>query len=186
MPRTPLYERLDAEGRVRHDIMAGDNTRAKTNVLPKSMSYNQMIAGYKDLYRRLFSDRGIAQRIRNKTCYLGRPAVRGRRYPLGVQLRLLGRAMVHGIRPGGLNRWWQFATTLWCPPRLWPLVVTDWVRGLSMRHYADHHFGPSTARAWNGITRTVAYLHKRLGGTDAGLAAEISQIDHTPSLIVSR
>jgi len=187
MPRTPLYQRLDAEGRVRHDVMAGDNTRAKTNVLPKSMSYDQMIAGYKDLYRRLFSDRGIAQRIRNKTRYLGRPVTSGRRYPLGVQLRLLTRTLVHGIRPGGPNRWWRFATTFWCPPRLWPLVITDWVRGLSMRHYADDQFGPSTARAWNGIARTVAYLQKRLGATDAGvgLAAEIAQIDHTPSLTLT-
>ena len=144
MPRTQLYERLEREGRLRLDIMPGDNTRAQTNVVPASMSYETMIASYKALYRRLFSDEGIAQRIRNKMRYLRRPNAIAPRKPLLTQLRLLWRTLAHGIAPGGPRRWWRFLSTLRCPPRLWPIVITDWVRGLSMRDYAERYLGETT------------------------------------------
>ncbi|MFB6260327.1 MAG: radical SAM protein, partial [Thiohalorhabdaceae bacterium] len=53
LPHTPLYERLEQEGRLRHDVAPGDNTGGHTNILPAGMSYQAMVSGYTALYRRL-------------------------------------------------------------------------------------------------------------------------------------
>ena len=63
-PKTPLYERLEKEGRLIPDANDSDNTKLSTNIIPKQMAYDEMIASYRDLYGRLLSDRGIATRIR--------------------------------------------------------------------------------------------------------------------------
>ncbi|MDT8320683.1 MAG: radical SAM protein [Xanthomonadales bacterium] len=187
MPRTPLYERLALENRLHLDMMPGDNTRAQTNVIPAGMSYEAMVSGYKALYRRLFSDRGIARRIINKTRYLRRPVSHGPRQPAAAQLRMLWRTLVHGIVPGGPGRWGRFLTTLWCPPRAWPLVLTDWVRGLSMREYAERHFAAAPPRAWRTASAAVARLRARfVGAFERGdISVVLRRVDEAPNLLVT-
>ena len=140
LPRTPLYERLEREGRLRGDIDLADNTKLSTNVIPKKISYDQMIDAYEKLYRRLLSDRGIADRIRNKLRHLGPPVYDGEYPPLqriGIVLRLLAR----GIAPGGLPRIHHFLRSIpWRAPRKLPLAVVDWIAGLAMRDYVQRHF----------------------------------------------
>jgi len=77
LPRTPLYERLEREGRLRPTTDEGDNTKLATNVVPKRMQYDAMVEAYKRLYQRLFTDRSIALRIRNKLRYLRDPVYAG-------------------------------------------------------------------------------------------------------------
>lgn len=67
IPRTPLYERLEREGRLLPDAQAADNTRGGTNFEPKLMQYDAMVDAYERLMRRLWSDEGIKTRIRNKS-----------------------------------------------------------------------------------------------------------------------
>lgn len=186
MPRTPLYERLERAGRLRHDIMPGDNTRARTNVLPAAMSYAEMIAGYRKLYLRLFSNRGIARRIINKTRYLRRPVGGGVAGSPGQRLVLLLRTLVRGILPGGPRRWVWFAATLRANPRTWPVVLADWVRGLSMRAYARQHFEQAPARAWVRAGSTLADLRRRFADTFArgAISANVERHDQTPNLVV--
>src|SRR6185437_4937738 len=71
LPRTPLYARLEREGRLRNALDHADNTKVTTNVVPKRMQYDDLIAGYKQLYRRLLADRAIGLRVRNKMRHLG-------------------------------------------------------------------------------------------------------------------
>ena len=135
LPRTPLYARLEAEGRL-HGL-SSDNTSLATNVIPKSMTTAQMTAGYQSLYRRLLSDRGIADRILNKMRHLA-PIPRPLGYPTGELVRIVWRTAMRGIRPGGIARWWHFArTTLQATPAQVGTVVAEWISGLSMRHYAE-------------------------------------------------
>jgi len=105
LPRTPLYQRLEREKRLRFDIMPGDNTRAQTNVIPAGMSYDELISGYKALYRRLCSNRCIAKRIINKTRYLRRPVTCGTQESWANHATQLWRTLVRGIGPGGPLRW---------------------------------------------------------------------------------
>ena len=73
LPHTPLHERLSREGRLRDSANASDNTKLATNVVPRRMGYDEMIDGYRALYRRLVSDDAIAQRVRTKMRHLAAP-----------------------------------------------------------------------------------------------------------------
>jgi radical SAM superfamily enzyme YgiQ (UPF0313 family) len=92
LPKTPLFQRLKREGRLVEGAAAGDNTQARTNIVPKNMTAEQMSAGYKRLYAELLSDRAIARRIRNKLAHFGAPpATRKETFGEGaaIVLRLL-------------------------------------------------------------------------------------------------
>ncbi len=140
LPRTPLYERLRREGRLRQEADAGDNTKLGTNLVPLGMSYDAMVRGYHALYQGLFDDSAIAERIRNKMRHMPRPVYRGE-YSLAQQFRIVGRLILKGVIPGGLSRVVAFLRTIpWLAPRKFPLVIVDWIAGLAMRDYIDRHF----------------------------------------------
>jgi radical SAM superfamily enzyme YgiQ (UPF0313 family) len=141
LPRTPLYQRLEKEGRLIAQAESTNNTRPGTNIVPKRMEYDAMVASYKALYQRLLEDRQIADRIRNKARYLRDP-VRQSQYGLIEGLGILGRLMVRGILPGGLSRLFHFLRSLpLASPRLLPQAITDWIMGLAMRDYVERRFG---------------------------------------------
>ncbi|HEU4353700.1 MAG TPA: radical SAM protein [Burkholderiales bacterium] len=139
LPRTPLFERLKREGRLIEGAAHGDNTRGRSNIVPKNMSTLELSAGYRRLYAELLSDRAIAARIRNKLAHFGIPPDTRRETffeAAAIVLRLLWR----GIAPGGPKRAWHFLRSL--PPtrpRLWSLAVNDWIAALAMRRYAERH-----------------------------------------------
>ena len=139
-PKTPLYERLEKDGRIIPDANNSDNTKLSTNIIPKQMGYDEMVSGYRALYYRLLDNRNIAIRIKNKTRYIANPIYRGS-YPVGEQLKVLGRFLIHGLLPGGFSRIFHFFRTIpFSRPRQIPLVIQDWIVGLSMRDYIERHF----------------------------------------------
>jgi hypothetical protein len=145
-PKTPLYARLMAEGRVIEGANSADNTKLGTNVMPKGMTYEELLAGYQRLHHRLFADRGIATRIRNKLAHLKHPP--GNRHSFAESLGILRRLLVHGLLPGGPGRLLRFLGSLpYLRPRLLAQTVEDWIVGLAMRDYVDRHFKPLTERS---------------------------------------
>jgi hypothetical protein len=147
LPRTPLFERLRREGRLIEGIPHGDNTKLRTNFVPKGMSLAELVEGYKRLYTGLLADRAIAERVRNKLRHFGVPAPLERE-SLAEAARLVWNLLRRGIARGGPARAWHFASSLpWSRPRLVALAVNDWIAGLAMRDYADRHFGPARAKA---------------------------------------
>jgi hypothetical protein len=145
LPRTPLYERLKREGRLVEGAPSGDNTRARTNIVPKNMSAEQMSEGYVKLYADLLADGAIATRIRNKLAHFG-ALPRVRRETFLEAARIVSRLLLRGIAPGGPVRAWHFARSLpLTRPRLLPLAVNDWIAGLAMRDYAERHLMASSA-----------------------------------------
>jgi radical SAM superfamily enzyme YgiQ (UPF0313 family) len=158
LPRTPLYARLQREGRLLEGAAHGDNTRARTNIVPKLMSIEDMTAGYKRLYAELLGDGAIAERIRNKLAHFGAPARLVRERPLeaaGIVWRLLTR----GIARGGAMRAWHFLRSLpLARPRLLPLAVNDWISGLAMHDYAARYFGVAALRGAMTPERALARL----------------------------
>jgi hypothetical protein len=103
------------------------------------MTLEAMTEGYRALYARLLTDREIARRIRNKIRYLRAPAYRSG-YSVADRFGILARLIFKGILPGGLSRTALFLRTLpiFAPARL-PLVISDWIIGLSMRDYAERN-----------------------------------------------
>ena len=168
LPRTPLYARLQADGRLLEGD-ASDNTRLSTNVIPKGMTMDEMRTGYQQLYARLLSDRGIADRIRAKLRHLG-PGGGDIGYSLREQLRMSMRILMRGIRPGGLKRWWYFARTLAAAPaHKMPFVIGEWTIGLSMKSYAERYLLDVQEKEARAAQRAIARLRSRLSRwIDAG------------------
>lgn len=140
LPKTPLYQRLEREGRLRPAESGSDNTKPATNVQPKRMGYDQMIAGYEAMYQQLVADAAIAARVRNKFRFMAQP-VYGGEYTVAQQIGIVWRLLTRGVLRGGPSRTWHFLRSLpLASPRKLPLVMVDWIAGLSMRDFVDRHF----------------------------------------------
>jgi radical SAM superfamily enzyme YgiQ (UPF0313 family) len=162
LPKTPLYERLEKEGRLRPVADESDNTSVSSNVIHKTMSDETIARLYADVYRRLLTDEGIATRINNKLAYMGQTGYRGG-YTLAQTLGLFWRLISKGLLPGGPGRVWQFLRT-WplTKPHLVPTMIADWIAGLSMRKYAADNlwctFGDDLHLIENARAKIARYL----------------------------
>jgi radical SAM superfamily enzyme YgiQ (UPF0313 family) len=157
LPKTPLFERLKREGRLVEGAAAGDNTQARTNIVPKNMSAEQMSAGYKRLYAELLSDRAIARRIRNKLAHFGVPPFT-KRETFAEAATILRRLLWRGIAQGGPLRAWHFLRSLpLARPQLIALAVNDWIAGLAMRRFAERHLHASDP----GLAPELVYARLR-------------------------
>lgn len=168
LPKTPLYERLEKEGRLIQKKNYGDNSKLDTNVMPKQMGYDEMVTGYKQLHHRLLTNGGIARRIKNKTRYLRGVANNGE-YSLASGLKSLRNFIINGLLPGRIPRTLHFFRTIpLFKPALIPVVVQDWIIGLSMRDYVDRHFTLEFEKAnqlAKGYLKTIeSAFHRYLHG----------------------
>jgi hypothetical protein len=62
---TPLYDRIKAEGRLHGDDRLGAGSPLGTNIEPKLMSYDQLIAGMRWLMNRIYAPIAFERRARN-------------------------------------------------------------------------------------------------------------------------
>jgi len=157
LPHTPLYERIEREGRLIELDGVADNTRPQSNIVPKNMTSEEMSDGYQALYTRLLSDAEIARRIRNKVRYLREPQYQSA-FTVPERLRILGQLFVKGILPGGIGRTWHFFSTLplFAPSRF-SLVIADWIIGLSMKEFAARKLAADPFET-HAVERRVAAL----------------------------
>jgi radical SAM superfamily enzyme YgiQ (UPF0313 family) len=166
MPRTPLYERLRAAGRLREGDSGVDNTKLDTNVVPVGMSREELLGGYRRLHERLLDDGAIARRIINKNRFLGR-APGAMEYGARTSLGILARLLWRGILPGGPARAWHFLRSFpWLTPWQIPATVSDWIVGLSMGDYARRQLReapPDAPLLWNTQLRRLAQALHRCG-----------------------
>jgi len=176
MPRTPLHERLNKEGRLRTLADDHDNTVAGTNVVPKRMEYDAMVARYKLLYRELLTDRAIGKRIRNKMRYMQQPLYTGGYSPRD-SLRIIWRLVRRGVLPGGPSRWIAFLRSLpLLRPAQLPSVISDWIIGLSMADFARRHLETPNAssvaeqRVESVRAAMVGYIEAGRAGLDVAIA----------------
>ena len=172
LPRTPLHERLRREGRLIEGVPNGDNTRLGSNIVPKSMSVEELVEGLRRLYAELLQDRAIGQRVRNKLRHFGASAAL-QRESVREAAHIVWRLLRHGIARGGPGRAWQFARSLpWARPRLMAQAINDWISGLAMRDFIDRHFAPARAAspAQSGFSR----LRHRLRREAVSLALRCS------------
>ncbi len=142
LPKTPLYYRLEKAGRLLRGANDADNTHRGTNVIPLRMKYDEMMERYSGLYTRLMSYRNIADRIRNKIKYLAAAPPSPYDLSWAARTRIGARLLFRGLLPGGLPRIYHFLRSIpFRKPRYIPLVVQDWIVGLSMRDYVNRNFG---------------------------------------------
>lgn len=160
--KTPLYERLEREGRLNTAMELSDNSKLGTNVIPKRMSYDEMISGYRQLHFDLLELPVIAKRIRNKTRYLkSSPYL----YNGSVSKTI---ASAHKLASTLFQQWgwrvfYQFIRSI-SPlrPRSIPLVIHDWVIALSMRDYVERHFALGFEKQEHLVSRYLGSLKSAL------------------------
>ncbi|MBI4203756.1 MAG: radical SAM protein [Betaproteobacteria bacterium] len=146
LPKTPLHARLRREGRLLAEADHTDNTGVGTNIIPKNMSYRDMVRGYLALYRRLLSDRIIGVRVRNKMRFLKNPVYHGE-YSWREQMRIVARLIARGVLKGGTQRLFHFLRSLpWSAPSKFPLAIVDWIAALAMRDYVERRFAAPATR----------------------------------------
>jgi radical SAM superfamily enzyme YgiQ (UPF0313 family) len=156
LPHTPLQARLQREGRLREQADACNNTRPSTNIVPKRMDYAGMVARYELLYRELLTDEMIARRIINKARHMSAPLYSGG-YRWQDSVGIVWRLLRSGILPGGIRRWSAFLHTLpLSRPRLVPMVVSDWIVGLSMADFVQRRFVVSAEQARDSRDRVAS------------------------------
>ncbi len=139
LPRTPLHERMQKEGRLRPIERHSDNTCLTTNIVPKCMSAEAMAAAYQTLYGRLLTGPEIGRRIRNKAVHLRVP-IYGSGYSMRQRVGIVSRLLVKGILSGGISTLVPFLRSFpFLTPSRIPMVISDWIIGLSMKAFAERH-----------------------------------------------
>lgn len=184
LPRTPLYERLQREGRLIERADDTDNTRPGTNIVPKHMSYETMVEAYEHLYRSLLTDRAIGQRIRNKLRWMRSPVYRGE-YSAADRARIVARLLFKGILPGGPGRWLAFLRSLpWLAPRKLPTALSDWITGLSMHAFVQRRFDRAAPRR-RALERRIRALRRAVTRYGAGGNVDLAWLPGRAHLALS-
>jgi hypothetical protein len=181
LPRTPLYERLHREGRLREPGEDCDNTRAGTNVIPKQMDYDEMVVRYEAVYRDILTDAAIGERVRNKRHHMRNPLYSGGFTPRETLL-ILWRLLRRGILPGGPRRWAAFAQSMpWFSPPHITWAVSDWIIALSMADFARRRL--SITAECGAAERCLAAVRKAVARyVETGRAALHVAKGPTPAL----
>ena len=167
LPKTPLYERLEKAGRLRA-MGISDNTRPQTNVIPLQMSYEELVAGFEALHRRLGQDRFVSQRIINKLRYMKNPLT-SPHYSWGQKLAYGLRLVTHGLLPGGLTRIYHFLRStlpVVTRPKALAVVLTDWIAALSLTNFRLRHFERTTSAVETTFQRIQARISRVLRHLD--------------------
>lgn len=139
IPKTPLYERLKGEGRLRSGAHDHIGTKFGTNIVPKQMSYDSMVHAYGRLYQELYTDRNISKRVLSKRKVFGDPC-HSSAGSFFYGLRLLARLVLRGVLPGGISRILCFLKSIpWTSPRAYYTVFVEWAIALAIRDYAERH-----------------------------------------------
>ena len=192
MEQTPLYQRLQDEGRLVPGRISSDNSKLATNVVPKGMTYDQLIKGYKHLYHRLQQYPAISKRIRNKNRYLSEPLA-GNSSSQRETVAAVVKLVRHILSQGGVSGLYHFMRSLPVSrPRLIAQVFMDWIHELSTRDYIERHFVLETDHerglARNHLSRFTAALerHVRLGKLKVALSQEDDSLSEIRLSITGR
>jgi radical SAM superfamily enzyme YgiQ (UPF0313 family) len=113
LPATRLYQRLKREGRI---VAESDGSNTALNFIPK-LDREFLLAGYRELMRKLYEPRNYYRRIRNFLEHY-RPSGPRARLSLADFLAFLKSFWVLGVRHRGRREFWRFFwSTLLLRPR---------------------------------------------------------------------
>ncbi|HCU24964.1 MAG TPA: B12-binding domain-containing radical SAM protein [Deltaproteobacteria bacterium] len=150
LPKTPLYKRLQASGRL-IDENNGDQTRAFTNIVPLQMSSQELIDGFVSLHRSLSHNGSVYRRLANKFKYLREPSPYSP-WDLKTKLRYLMKFLFRGVLAGGPSRIYYFSRSLLLGlrrPKVLALIISDWVAAISLQSFVHRRLEkPSRLGEW--------------------------------------
>jgi hypothetical protein len=141
LPRTPLYERVEREGRLLRE--SGGDQFAFSNIQPAAMTRRQLYEGYRWLVESLYGFRNYKRRTLEFLLHRGAQVHRGRNIRRGDVRRLL-RVLLSTVVRGGPRRAWftisLLATALLRRPSVFKEAVS-----FAVVHQAFHRYARSLA-----------------------------------------
>lgn len=153
VPKTPLYKRLEAAGRLVLIDTAGDDrarylgTAGGTNFHPLHMSREELKRGQMALYQRLYEPEAFAARLRGNLSRFQN--VNFRPEPVNLRgLGVLGRLLCHYWKESSAARrffWRSLAQAAWRSPRL--IAQTAIYMGMYM-HFCKVHGNELSWNPW--------------------------------------
>ena len=153
VPRTPLYIRLKAEGRLLiPDPTAGERshyvgTNGGTNFYPLHMTPEELKRGQQDLYKRLYTPQAFAHRLLGNLSRFHDVRYRPQR-PQASSLAVLGRLTRHYFRQGSAARRF-FLNCLWKTLRHSPRLLAQMAVYMGMyMHFCKVHGQLLTWNPW--------------------------------------
>ena len=172
-PKTPLHLRVQNEGRL-SELYDNDMLSFKTNIVPKQMDYAVMMEGYRNLHRRLFTDKNIAERVRTRSRILKVPSTPSS-YSKLEQAKVVARLLYKGILRGGPSRWYHFLGSLpYLDPKLIPDALLDWSVAIQVQDFTRRNHVRASEFDKNRIHGLRAEMEKtfarqvREGGLQVG------------------
>jgi len=138
-PGTPLYERLEREGRLRGQL-SGDNVDGETNIIPK-MSMEVLREGYRSIMDNIYAPGPYYKRVRT---FLRE--YRPQDIQASFNLQYVAAFARSAVRLGIIGRervqyWRLLAWTLVRRPRLFSVAVTLAIYGHHFRKVCKQHIG---------------------------------------------
>ena len=136
-PGTRLFDRLAREKRVNSDF-SGDNVDGRTNIIP-SMGMDQLVAGYHEIMKQIYSPGKYYQRVR---CFLRELKLPEVRTPTDLQRFLAFFRASLRLGVFGKERFQYWRLVMWAMmrrPRLLPLAVTLAIYGYHYRKICELH-----------------------------------------------
>jgi radical SAM superfamily enzyme YgiQ (UPF0313 family) len=187
IPRTPLYERLQAAGRLRAPAQ-GNNTLSFTNITPICMTYEQLVNGYRQLFARVYAldalgDRWLANVRQWRTAerpWIQQPLGRLRPFMLVQLFYILTWYLRRPSRARFLAR--MIRGTLAIYPRALPQTVSYLAYFIHLREYAER----VVAREWrfNYCLDEVNTTENRFG--EGGRINMVKRTPNAPTSLSAR
>jgi hypothetical protein len=95
VPKTPLHERMKQENRLDDSMEAATNTSLEVNIIPKSMTREELVSGYYRLCKQLYSYENYAKRVIGTLREYSREPVIKMYFPKFYQVKILLKTFRH-------------------------------------------------------------------------------------------
>ncbi|MFO0969100.1 MAG: DUF4070 domain-containing protein [Gemmataceae bacterium] len=167
VPKTPLYKRLKAEGRLLDDKQGEvyNGTSGGTNFRPLKMTQEELLRGQKDLFRRLYHPDAFAERLLGNLSRFSNVTFKPERFAwhnFGIMFKLIA------------HYWWQgsgarkfFWNALWKTFRHSPRLIGQMSIFLGMyMHFSKVH---AEELQWNPWTSKDVYVPSANGHRKDGV-----------------
>ncbi len=171
LPRTPLYERLQREGRL------VDDPKRESNVMFR-MPYDRVVAMWKRVIREAYEPAKLYERFVSQTqiCFPNRFKPAKRQVPMRTALfgaGVIGRTLWHvGCRADYRRHFWQAARPLLKQGRVEEVVHIGVVTHHLIQYARDCRRGTSEASFYADPNRTPRRSHPPASGSAARLSVE--------------
>lgn len=140
IPHTPLYNRILEENRL-IDIWSGNNV-SSSNILPKNMTYEELLIGYNRIISDLYTFENFSKRLIKNINLFHKKKKLKIRFSINLKdITIFSKTVFHSLK-----KWKQFSTLfkiskaiLTTTPSHFAQVISLYLNFIHMEKYLEHH-----------------------------------------------